>query len=84
MHVWPPCSGVNTFSYGVNRGDGLFYPSDIGTPFGGGAEQKFDQVAYWRVAENMRSLLTTGHDPIGVLIDRAHHHGMEFIASLRM
>ena len=75
---------MNTFSYGVNRGDGLFYPSDIGTAFGGGAEQKFDQVAYWRVAENMRSLLSTGHDPLGVLIDRAHHHGMEFIASLRM
>ena len=23
-------SGVNTFSYGVNRGDGLFYPSVVG------------------------------------------------------
>ena len=77
-------SGVNTFSYGVNRGDGLFYPSVVGSTFGGGTGQMFDQVAYWRVAENTRSLLASGHDPLGVLVDRAHHYGMDFVASLRM
>ena len=75
--------GVTTFAYGVSRGDGLFYPSEVGSSFGGAATA-FDQVSYWRVAQNMASLLAAGHDPLQLLIDRAHHHGMEFVASLRM
>ena len=75
--------GVTTFAYGVNRGDGLFYPSDVGKYFGQGAEQ-FDQANYWRAKRNMETLIEAGHDPLQVLIDRAHHHSMEFVASLRM
>jgi hypothetical protein len=32
----------------------------------------------------MRSLQEAGHDPLQLLVDRAHHHSMEFVASLRM
>ena len=76
-------TAVDTFIYGVARGDGLFYPSNIGMRFGQDMEE-FHQAAYWRVWNNMQSLIDRGLDPLTVLIDRAHDKGMDFIASLRM
>ena len=76
-------TGVDTFIYGVARGDGLFYPSNVGLRFGAN-ESSFDFSAYWRVWENMQSLIDQGLDPLTVLIDRAHDKGMDFFASLRM
>ena len=74
---------VDTFSYGVSRDDGLFYTSRVGLRFGADKDS-FDMAAYWRVWENMQSLIDQGLDPLQVLIDRAHDKGMDFIASLRM
>ena len=76
-------TAVDTFIYGVARGDGLFYPSEKGLRFGADQEG-FDMAAYWRVWENMQSLIDRGLDPLRVLVDRAHDKGMEFFASLRM
>ena len=76
-------TAVDTFCYGVERGDGLFYPSKIGMRFGANI-QPFEQAAYWRTWHNMQSLIDRGLDPLRVLIDRAHDKGMDFIASLRM
>ena len=76
-------TAVDTFVYGVSRDDGLFYPTKVGRRF---AEdmRPIPMVAYWRVWQNMQSLIDRGLDPLTVLIDRAHEKGMEFIASLRM
>ena len=76
-------TAVDTFCYGVERGDGLFYPSKIGMRFGEDI-QPFEQAAYWRTWHNMQSLIDRGLDPLQVLIDRAHDKGMDFITSLRM
>jgi hypothetical protein len=76
-------TAVDSFSYGVERGDGLFYPSKVGMRFGADI-QPFEHVAYWRVWNNMQSLIDRGLDPLTVLIDRAHDKGMDFFASLRM
>ena len=76
-------TAVNTFLYGVARGDGLFYPSKVGGRFGADREE-FELSAYWRVWNNMQSLIDRGLDPLTVLVDRAHDKGMDFIASLRM
>ena len=76
-------TAVDTFIYGVARGDGLFYPSEKGLRFGA-EEESFDMAAYWRVWENMQSLIDRGLDPLRVLVDRAHDKGMDFFASLRM
>ena len=46
--------------------------------------QPFDQAAYWRVWNNMQSLMDRGLDPLTVLIDRAHEKGMDFFASVRL
>ena len=76
-------TAVDTFIYGVSRGDGMFYPSKVALRFG--ADQDgFDMAAYWRVWQNMQSLIDRGLDPLQVLIDRAHDKGMDFFASLRM
>jgi hypothetical protein len=76
-------TAVDTFSYGVERGDGLFYPSRVGMRFGEDI-QPFEQAAYWRVWNNMQSLIDRDLDPLTVLIDRAHDKGMDFFASLRL
>ena len=78
-------TAVDTFSYGVERGDGLFYPSKVGRQFKyGGDSTAFRQAAYWRVWHNMQSLIDRRLDPLTVLIDRAHEKGMDFFASLRL
>ena len=86
--AWSPIdevagTSVDTFVYGVARSDGLFYPSKVGQQFGADI-QPFEMAAYWRIWENMQSLAAQGHDPLKVLIDRAHSKGMDFFASLRM
>ena len=91
MHLqdaWRPIdevagTSVDTFIYGVARGDGLFYPTQKGKRFGQGVDE-FDMGVYWRVWENMQSLIDRRLDPLRVLVDRAHEKGMDFFASFRM
>jgi len=77
-------TAVDTFIYGVSRGGtGLFFPSEVGMCFGADL-QPFQHAYEWRSWENMQSLIARGHDPLTVLIDRAHEKEMEFFASLRL
>ena len=76
-------TAVDTFIYGVEREDGIFYPSTATTQFGED-RRPFQEAYEWRTWRNMKSLEERGIDPLRVLIDRAHDKGMEFIASLRM
>ena len=80
-------TGVDTFVYGVDRGDGQFYPSRAGKMFKYGEHGdhgEFRQAAYWRVWHNLQSLIERGLDPLTVLIDRAHEKGMDFFTSMRL
>ena len=86
--AWTPIdevagTAVDTFAYGVQRGDGLFYPSQVAVQFGSDM-MPFGQAAYWRTWHNMKSLEERGLDPLRVLIDRAHDKGMDFFASVRL
>lgn len=76
-------TGVDTFAYAVSRRDGLFYPSKVGMRFGGDI-LPFKNASWWRAWHNMQSLIDQGFDPLQVLIDRAHEHGMTFVACLRV
>ena len=76
-------TAVDTFSYCVERGDGIFYPSKVGLRFGSDM-QPFTSTITWHAWESMQSLIDRGLDPLQVLIDRAHDKGMEFFANLRM
>ena len=86
--AWAPVdevagTAVDTFIYGVSRGDGLFYPSKVGRRFGDD-KRPFADPYYWRVWHNMQSLLDRGLDPLQVLVGRAHQKGLDFFASVRM
>ena len=76
-------TSVDTFVYGVERSDGLFYPSKVGTMFGDD-RNPLTEAYEWRTWKNMKSLMDRGLDPLTVLIDRAHEKKIDFIASLRM
>ena len=79
-------TAVDTFSYCVERGDGMFYPTKVGKDVSrsrtGKAQSNHNYE--WRAAACMLSLMERGLDPLQVLIDRAHEHGMDFIADLRL
>jgi hypothetical protein len=76
-------TGVDTFSYCVERGDGIFYPSKVGMRFGED-KRPFEAAIYWHAWNNMQSLIDRGLDPLTVLIDRSHDKGMDFFADLRL
>ena len=76
-------TGVDTFSYCVERGDGAFYPTKVGMVFGSD-KQPFTNPISWHSWHAMQSLMERGLDPLQVLIDRAHDKGMEFWADLRL
>ena len=78
-------TAVDTFSYCVERGDGVFYPTKVGKMFSvedGKPQSKHNYE--WRAAACMLSLMERGLDPMQVLIDRAHEHGIDFFADLRL
>ncbi len=76
-------TAVDTFSYCVQRGDGLFYPSKVGLMFGSD-KQPFTNPIAWHAWHAMHSLMDRGLDPLQVLIDRAHDKGMDFWSDLRL
>ena len=76
-------TAVDTFSYCVQRGDGLFYPSRVGLVFGSD-KQPFTSSITWHAWHAMQSLIEQGFDPLQILIDRAHEKGLEFWSDLRL
>lgn len=77
-------TSVTTLSYGVEREDGIFYPSKKTLQFGSDRRPFKGEALEWRAWKNMKSLEAKGLDPLQVLIDRAHDKNLEFTASLRM
>ena len=55
-------TAVDTFVYGVNRGDGCFWPTKVGLRFGENS-RPFTHPAYWRTWHNMQSLMAVGSTP---------------------
>ena len=72
---------VDTFVFGLGIGRTMSYGTQVGEIWFEGSE---DHVANWRARETVLSLLDQGQDPLTMLIDRAHEHGMDFYASLRL
>lgn len=74
-------SMVDTFVFGLGIGRTMSYGTRVGQIWFDGAQQ---HVANWRARQTVLSLLERGQDPLALLLDRAHRHGMEFYASLRL
>ena len=86
--AWSPVdevagTAVDTFVYGSGAGPAVMHDSQVGEVWGRRFE-KFDSAWSWRAYENVKSLIAAGHDPLNILIDRAHDKGMDFFASLRL
>lgn len=87
-------TGVTTFFVCPNYGMPLMYPSKITEMVGGRlsgdelrvviqtANEKKSSVE--RAIVNLRALLDAGHDPIGIVIDRAKAKGMEAFVTWRL
>ena len=74
-------TSVDTFAFSVEGGAGLFYPSAVGRRF----TSESEPGSYtWRATAILQDLDERGIDILAALIDRAHHRGMDFFASLRM
>ena len=76
-------TGVDTFVWGFGVGPTVFHDSKHADVFAAHLDVIPD-VASWRGYENTMRLIKQGHDPLNVMIDRAHEVGMEFIGSLRL
>ena len=76
-------TGVNTFVWGFGVGPTVFHDSKHADVFAAHLDVIAD-VASWRAYENTMQLIKQGHDPLHVMIDRAHETGMDFIGSLRL
>lgn len=88
QEAWTPVdevagTAVNTLSYCVERGDGAFWPTEVGVRFGSDRRPFTGQI-FWRAWECMQSLIDRGLDPLRVVIDRAHDKDLEFLADLRL
>ncbi len=76
-------TGVDTFVWGFGVGPTVFHDSKHADVFAAHLDVIPD-VASWRGYENTMRLIKQGHDPLNVMIDRAHKVGMDFIGSLRL
>lgn len=85
--------GVTTFFASPNWGMPMAYPSEV-TEMIGSTLTKEDWTRYHKVAKekkksterayvNLYGILNSGHDPFGVMIDRAREKGMEVFVSYR-
>ena len=87
-------TGVTAFSVSPNYGMVMSYPSKVATMLGvdvsealaatiaPGVETK--PVSTERAAVNLRALVEAGHNPLGLVIDRANEKGLETFVSFRL
>ncbi|MBM3935400.1 MAG: hypothetical protein FJ319_14115 [SAR202 cluster bacterium] len=86
--AWKPVdevvgTAVDTFSYCVERGDGIFYPSKRGMLWGSD-KRPFKSATWWNAYESMKGLIDKGIDPLKLLVGRAHSKKLDFFADLRL
>ena len=77
-------SGVDTLFYGLGMGYTFLYDTRVGTRFGELAKEHNNGTVWWRAAENLERALKAGHDPLKIVVDRAHEKGIQIVGSLRI
>ena len=76
-------TAVDTLTFLVERGDGMFYDSKVGFILGKD-KRPFNSATMWHVWESLQSLIARGLDPLKIVIDRAHEKGMDFFPVVRL
>ena len=72
-------AGVDVFVLQMGSGNLFLHDTKVGEFY----TAKLPRHRF-NAAKNARDLIARGLDPMRVLCDRAHHHGMKFLAGLRM
>ena len=87
-------TGVTTFFASPNWGMMMSYPGDVCEMIGDGLSDD-EKREYLRIGiekdksseraiSNIHAILDSGHDPFGVMIDRAREQGLEVFVSFRL
>jgi hypothetical protein len=86
-------AGVTTFFMSPNYGMVMNFPSQYARLYGEAsdlhpssktAKEDSEKADRPKAALNLRGLLDAGHDPLGIIVDRAHEKKMEFFISFRL
>jgi hypothetical protein len=75
-------SQVTTFLICPNAGQNMYYPSRLVTMFEAAPDET--NRLYRRMSDNLKRLVAEGHDPIGMVVDRAREKGLEAFITFRM
>ena len=75
---------VDTLSYGLATGLAFLHDTKVGFRFGEKVTEHMGGLVWWRAAENLVQSLKSGHDPLKVVVDRAHEKGIQVLCSMRM
>lgn len=77
-------TGVDTLSFGLASGDTYLHDSKVGLKWGEKVKNHNSGVMWWRAWKNLMEALEAGHDPLKVVVDRAHEKGLQLICSIRI
>jgi hypothetical protein len=77
-------TGVDTLVYGLASGQTFLHDSQVGARWGEGMVEHNHGVMWWRAAENLEQAIAAGHDPLRVVVERAHQKGLQVLCSLRL
>lgn len=77
-------TGVDTLVYGLASGNTFLHDSQVGAKWGEDVVEHNHGVMWWRAAENLNQALAAGHDPLQVVVERAHEKGVQVLCSMRM
>ncbi|MCK5526105.1 MAG: hypothetical protein KAJ05_03100 [Candidatus Latescibacteria bacterium] len=77
---------VDALSWIAGIPDVCYFDTREGEVFGAGHESFNASVSTWswQVSENVKSMIRSGNDPMSVICERCHHHGIDFLAVFRM
>jgi len=76
-------AGVTMLAHDVYLRGMVFFPSKTHEIYGGDVTVFEKAFTYWWV-ERFRRFVKEGADPLTVMLDASHRHGLAFLASLRM
>lgn len=85
-------TGVTSFFMSPHYGMPMIFPTKVARMIGEDVNPEFESKisldakpkTIERGVANLRSLIKAGHDPFGLVVDRAHQNGMEAFVSFRL
>ena len=76
-------AGVTSFFMSPNWGMPMNYPTKVGDMIGEYISEELEEKLSQPIL-NVRTLVAEGHDPLGLILDRARAHRMETFVSFRL